>query len=55
MGEALARLTIVEWEGVADEAGQPVAVTTEGIGHLLDVLPVWLGVGGRPWRRAGDG
>lgn len=42
VGKALARLTIVDWEGVADEAGQPVAVTPEGIGHLLDIWPVWL-------------
>ena len=43
VGKALARLTIVDWEGVADEAGQPVAVTPEAIGHLLDIWSVWLG------------
>lgn len=42
VGKALARVTVLEWDGVGDEAGDPVPVTTENIGHLLDVWPVWL-------------
>jgi hypothetical protein len=42
VGKALARVTVLEWEGVGDEAGDVVPVTPENIGHLLDVWPVWL-------------
>jgi len=34
---ALARRTILDWEGVGDEGGNPVAVTPAGIDALLDL------------------
>ena len=38
--KALGRLAIKEWEGVGDAAGEPVAVTPEGIDALLDLWPI---------------
>lgn len=37
MAKAVARRVIVEWEGVGDADGEPVAVSPEGIDALLDV------------------
>lgn len=37
MAKAVARRVIVEWEGVGDADGKPIAVTPEGIDALLDV------------------
>jgi hypothetical protein len=41
MAKALARLVLLDWEGVGDEAGEPVPVTPEGIDALLDILPLF--------------
>ncbi|PTV93685.1 hypothetical protein C8J27_11350 [Rhodobacter aestuarii] len=41
MAKAVARLAILDWEGVGDEAGAPTAVTPEGIEALLDIWPVF--------------
>lgn len=41
MAKAVARLAVLDWEGVGDEAGNPIAVTPEGIGALLDLWPVF--------------
>ena len=41
MAKALARLAVLEWEGVGDGAGEPVPVTPEGIDALLDILPLF--------------
>lgn len=41
MAKALARLVVLDWEGVGDEAGEPVPVTAEGIDALLDILPLF--------------
>ena len=41
MAKALARLVVLDWEGVGDEAGEPVLVTPEGINALLDILPLF--------------
>jgi hypothetical protein len=41
MAKALARLVVLDWEGVGDEAGEPVPVTPEGIDALLDILPLF--------------
>jgi hypothetical protein len=38
--KALGRLAIVAWEGVGDAAGEPAAVTPEGIDALLDLWPI---------------
>ena len=39
--KALARLVVLEWEGVGDAEGNPVPVTPEGIDALLDILPIF--------------
>lgn len=39
--KAAARRVIVAWEGVGDEAGEPVEVTAEGIDALLDIWPAF--------------
>lgn len=36
----LARLAIVEWEGVGDSEGKPAPVTIENVVGLLDLWPV---------------
>ena len=36
----LGRLAIEAWEGVGDAAGEPAAVTPEGIDALLDLWPI---------------
>jgi hypothetical protein len=41
MAKALARLVVLDWEGVGDAAGEPVPVTQEGIDALLDILPLF--------------
>ncbi|WBQ12884.1 hypothetical protein L2D00_13665 [Hyphomonadaceae bacterium BL14] len=41
MARALARLVVLEWEGVGDADGHPVPVTPEGIDALLDILPLF--------------
>ena len=41
MAKALAKLVVLDWEGVGDEAGAPISVTPEGIDALLDILPIF--------------
>ena len=38
--KVLGRLAIDGWEGVGDDAGEPAAVTPEGIDALLDLWPL---------------
>ena len=42
MAEAVARRAVLDWEGVGDELGQPLAVTPEGVGALLEIWPVFV-------------
>jgi hypothetical protein len=39
--KALGRIAIIDWEGVGDKNGDPVAVSPEGIDALLDVWPLF--------------
>lgn len=41
MAKALARRAVLDWEGVADAAGDPLVVSPEGVDALLDVWPVF--------------
>ena len=41
MAKALARLVVLDWEGVGDAEGNPVPVTPDGIDALLDILPLF--------------
>lgn len=41
MAKAVARRAVLDWEGVGDEAGQPLPVTPEGIDALLEIWPVF--------------
>jgi hypothetical protein len=41
MAKALARRAVLDWEGVGDDAGDPLPVSPEGIDALLDVWPVF--------------
>ena len=41
MARALARLAILDWEGVGDGSGAPLPVTPEGIDALLELWPVF--------------
>lgn len=41
MAKAVARLAILEWEGVGDELGDPLPLSPEGIGALLEIWPVF--------------
>jgi hypothetical protein len=41
MAKALAKLVVLEWEGVGDTEGNTVSVTPEGIDALLDILPLF--------------
>jgi hypothetical protein len=40
-GKVLAERAILDWEGVGDGGGTPVAVTPEGIAALLDIWPIF--------------
>ena len=40
-GKVLAERAILDWEGVGDADGIPVAVTPEGIAALLDIWPIF--------------
>ena len=40
-GKVLAARAILDWEGVGDTGGTPVAVTPEGIAALLDIWPIF--------------
>ena len=41
VAKALARLVVKDWEGVGDEAGEPIALTPEGLEALLDIWPIF--------------
>ncbi|MCC5968237.1 MAG: hypothetical protein JJU24_19170 [Natronohydrobacter sp.] len=41
MAKAVARLAILDWEGVGDAEGNPVGVTPEGIDALLEIWPAF--------------
>ncbi|MET4129944.1 hypothetical protein [Roseovarius sp. MBR-6] len=41
MAKAIARRSVLDWEGVGDDAGNPVLVTPEGIDALLEIWPVF--------------
>ncbi len=41
MAKALARLVVLDWEGVGDTDGNAVCVSPEGIDALLDILPLF--------------
>ncbi|MBB1492523.1 hypothetical protein H5395_13470 [Paracoccus sp. MC1854] len=41
MAKAVARLAILEWEGVGDEHGEPLPLSPDGIDALLEVWPVF--------------
>lgn len=36
----LAQLAVLGWEGVGDEAGNPIDVTPEGVEALMDLWPI---------------
>ena len=38
---AVARRVVVDWEGVGDEDGEPLAVSPDGIDALLEVWPAF--------------
>ena len=39
--KALARVAILDWEGVGDADGNPIPVSPEAIGALLDIWPLF--------------
>lgn len=41
VAKAVARIVVKDWEGVGDEEGKPVAVTSEGIEALLEIWPIF--------------
>jgi hypothetical protein len=41
MAKAVARIVVLDWEGVGDADGNPVAVSPEGIDALLDIWPIF--------------
>ena len=41
MAKAVARLAVLDWEGVGDELGEPLPLSAAGIDALLDVWPVF--------------
>ncbi|MBW6495630.1 MAG: hypothetical protein K0B16_13930 [Burkholderiaceae bacterium] len=41
MAKAVARRAVLDWEGVGDDAGNPVPVSPEGIDALLEIWPVF--------------
>lgn len=41
VAKALARIVVKDWEGVGDEAGEPLALTPEGLDALLDIWPIF--------------
>lgn len=41
MAKVVAHKVVLDWEGVGDDAGAPLAVTHEGIDALLDLWPVF--------------
>ena len=41
MAKALARSTILEWEGIGDAEGEPLPVSPNAIDALLDIWPIF--------------
>ena len=41
MAKAVARRAVLDWEGVADDAGQPIPVSPDGIDALLEIWPIF--------------
>ncbi len=41
MAKAVARRAVLDWEGVADDAGNLLPVTPEGIDALLEIWPIF--------------
>jgi len=41
MAKALARMAILDWEGVGDAEGAPLVVSPEAIDALLDIWPIF--------------
>ena len=41
MAKSVARRAVLDWEGVGDDAGNPVPVSPEGIDALLEIWPVF--------------
>ena len=41
MAKAVARLAILDWEGVGNDDGEPLPLSPEGINALLEVWPVF--------------
>ena len=41
MAKAVARRAVLDWEGVGDDAGNIVPISTEGIDALLEIWPVF--------------
>lgn len=41
MAKAVARRVVLDWEGVGDDAGDPLTISPEGIDALLDLWPVF--------------
>lgn len=41
MAKAVARLAVLDWEGVGDEQGEPLSLSPPGIDALLEVWPVF--------------
>ena len=41
MAKALARMAILDWEGVGDAEGAPLAVSPDAIDALLDIWPIF--------------
>ena len=39
--KSIARIAVVDWEGVGDADGTPIGVTPEGIDALLEVWPIF--------------
>ncbi|MDT8329188.1 MAG: hypothetical protein RQ750_17770 [Roseovarius sp.] len=40
-GVAVAKVAIIEWEGVVDDAGKPIDPTPELIGQLMDLAEIY--------------
>ena len=41
MAKAVARLALLDWEGVGDEQGEPLPLSPAGVDALLEVWPVF--------------
>lgn len=39
--KSLGRQGFTEWEGVGDEAGEPIDVSPEAVDRLLDIVPIY--------------